>query len=526
MKIGFALLETGSVRQKNTSNILLKNCVDFFVGVVVFYAAGYGLMHEQKGGFLGQGKFIGINFRNKDYMEFLFDYSFCSTSTTIVSGSMAERIYVDAYIVFSIIMTGFIYPICAGWAWGGGWLQQLGYHDYSGSGIVHLVGGVAGLCGTFLVGPRIGIFDKKLDIKKLDDISEDLKDKNNVKQDNPQNIIEYRQVDFQKKHKITFIQSRDLPISKRIQIFKSEYEEFKGLDDKNVEHFIKLYDQNFEKKFQYYSMSFIVSGGYLLWVCWLFFNGVAGKSVNSQSNNNIIQKTIMNTILSGSMSSLVVFLLQPYFMKNVEKIYNYNPVNIVNGLLGGLISITASCNNVENYGALLIGMIGGFVYIAASYIWNRLQIDDPLHASQLHGFCGLWGVLAVGIFDMNKGLIYTMNLEQLGIQFLGAASLIGWTVLLTFPYFYILKRLKRLRVNAIYEIIGLDALMHEDIDKFDYISDKSMKIIDHQIQRKSDSSKQRSANATALQHYNSIASSNSTLRFEAKQRQNVNMESF
>ena len=129
------------------------------------------------GGFMGQGRFIGINFERKDYMEFLFDYSFCSTSTTIVSGAMAERIYVDAYIVFSMIMTGFIYPVCAGWAWGGGWLQYLGYHDFSGSGIVHLVGGVAGLIGTYLVGPRIGIFDKQLDVKIIDDKSDDLKDK-------------------------------------------------------------------------------------------------------------------------------------------------------------------------------------------------------------------------------------------------------------------------------------------------------------------------------------------------------------
>ena len=89
-------------------------------------------------------------------------YSFCATSTTIVSGALAERIYVGSYIVFSMIMTGLIYPIAAGWAWGDGWLARLGYHDFSGSGIVHIIGGIAGLAGTFIIGPRLGMFGKRL----------------------------------------------------------------------------------------------------------------------------------------------------------------------------------------------------------------------------------------------------------------------------------------------------------------------------------------------------------------------------
>lgn len=99
-------------------------------------------------------------------MTFLFDFSFCATASTIVSGSLAERIYVDSYIIYSMLMQGLIYPFIAGWAWGGGWLQVLGYHDFSGSGVVHTVGGLAGLVATAFVGPRLGLMGREFHIPK------------------------------------------------------------------------------------------------------------------------------------------------------------------------------------------------------------------------------------------------------------------------------------------------------------------------------------------------------------------------
>eukprot|EP00347_Sterkiella_histriomuscorum_P006195 403353698 len=397
MKIGFAMLETGSVREKNTSNILLKNSVDFFTGVLIFYIMGYGLMEDQQGGvFVLLNKYFNCEWVNG-------------------RANLCRRLYflLDDYDWI------YIYPICAGWAWGGGWLKTIGFLDFSGSGIVHLVGGVAGLAGTVIIGPRLGMYDKRLDVEQFS--SAFLRKKSsdpidNIQQDLSNDPENREQQQNQANKTPLFIQSNNLPLLKRIKIFKQEYQEFKSLDDNIVGHFIKLYDQNFDQKFQYFSMALIVSGGYLLWVCWLFFNGVAGKTLTKHSETNIIQKTIMNTMISGSVSSLVVFFLQPYFMQKVQKIYNYNPVNIVNGLLGGLISITGSSNNVENYSAFIIGFLGGLFYILASYIWHRLKIDDPLHASQLHAFCGLWGVLAVGIFDKDYGLIYTGSFKQIGIQ--------------------------------------------------------------------------------------------------------------
>lgn len=177
-----------------------------------------------------------------------------------------------------------------------------------------------------------------------------------------------------------------------------------------------MYDQNFESSaFQFNSIPAIVSGTYLLWVCWLFFNGVAGKTLVYAMKSNVPQVTIMNTIISGSTTSLVVFYLLPYFSKERIRKINYNPVNICNGLLSGLVSITASCNNIENYASFIIGLIGAAFYIFACRIMETFNIDDPCSASQIHAFCGLWGVLAVGFFDKDRGLLYTGNFHQLGI---------------------------------------------------------------------------------------------------------------
>lgn len=165
MQIGFAMFEVGSVRAKNTSNILLKSCIDIFTGVIAFYLCGFGMMNNLDGGIIGTGPFAGYFPSRKYYINFLYSYSFCATSTTIVSGSLAERVHIDAYIVYSLIMTSLIYPIGAGWAWGGGWLQNIGFQDFSGSGVVHLVGGVAGLVGTWICGLRLGIMGKHMKSK-------------------------------------------------------------------------------------------------------------------------------------------------------------------------------------------------------------------------------------------------------------------------------------------------------------------------------------------------------------------------
>jgi len=152
------MLETGAVRRKNRSNILLKNLLDTCVGAITFFMVGFGLANEAGGGLVGTKYFFGAGLDEKLYLDWVFQYVFCSTATTIVSGSLAERTFLDTYILYSLIMTSVIFPVASAWAWGGGWLQKWGFHDFAGSAVVHMLGGVGGFLGTLILKPRLGIF--------------------------------------------------------------------------------------------------------------------------------------------------------------------------------------------------------------------------------------------------------------------------------------------------------------------------------------------------------------------------------
>lgn len=158
MQAGFAMVETGFTRAKNAGNIIMKNLMDFSCGAPVFWIIGFGLM------FGGTGKFIGgldlFTNAGGDFATLIFQTVFCATAATIVSGAMAERTKFKCYLVYSIIISAFIYPISGHWIWGGGWLSQLGFHDFAGSTAVHMVGGVAALVGAKILGPRLGKYDK------------------------------------------------------------------------------------------------------------------------------------------------------------------------------------------------------------------------------------------------------------------------------------------------------------------------------------------------------------------------------
>ena len=159
MQSGFALLESGSVRYKNYQNVLLKNCMDACIGGMIFWAWGYGLAYgDVDGGFAGKKYFFGYNMEGQ-YAAWFFQYAFACTAATIVSGSLAERVNINNYLLFSFFMTGFIYPIVVAWTWGSGWLYEMGFADFAGSGVVHLTGGIAGLAGAAICGPRLGRFD-------------------------------------------------------------------------------------------------------------------------------------------------------------------------------------------------------------------------------------------------------------------------------------------------------------------------------------------------------------------------------
>lgn len=162
MQAGFAMVETGFTRAKNTGNIIMKNLMDFCIGTVVFILIGFSLLlGEDLLGFIGKPGFdIFTNYANFDWSNFVFNLVFCATTATIVSGAMAERTKFLSYCIYSAFISALIYPIEAHWIWGGGWLSQLGFHDFAGSCAIHMVGGISALIGAAILGPRIGKFEK------------------------------------------------------------------------------------------------------------------------------------------------------------------------------------------------------------------------------------------------------------------------------------------------------------------------------------------------------------------------------
>ncbi|MBQ4242902.1 MAG: adenylate cyclase, partial [Lachnospiraceae bacterium] len=168
MQAGFAMCETGFSRAKNAGNILMKNLMDFCIGTVMFIFLGFGL-------FLGEDALFGLtgmpnmqiftDYASFDWSNFVFNLVFCATTATIVSGAMAERTRFISYCVYSAVISAVIYPIEAHWTWGGGWLAQMGFHDFAGSNCIHMVGGICALIGAAMLGPRIGKYEKDKDGK-------------------------------------------------------------------------------------------------------------------------------------------------------------------------------------------------------------------------------------------------------------------------------------------------------------------------------------------------------------------------
>ena len=162
MQAGFAMVETGFTRAKNAGNILMKNLMDFCIGTIVFILIGFGfLLGEDLLGLIGKPGFdIFTAYENFDWSNFVFNLVFCATAATIVSGAMAERTRFLSYCIYSAVISALIYPIEAHWVWGGGWLAQIGFHDFAGSACIHMVGGLCAFIGAWMLGPRIGKFVK------------------------------------------------------------------------------------------------------------------------------------------------------------------------------------------------------------------------------------------------------------------------------------------------------------------------------------------------------------------------------
>lgn len=322
MHTGFTLLEAGSVRRKSGNSILVKNLLTVCSSAVAWMFLGWGVAfgrdnHGGNGfigvdGYLAQSKELSKTGAFKDWF---FQWTFCATAATIVSGAVAERCGIMAYGLASMVITTFIYPVVVHWTWGGGYLAGQGYKDFAGSGIVHLTGGTAALILAKILGPRNARFDP--DAQTL----------------------------------------------------------FRPSNHVNI-----------------------AVGAMILWFGWYGFN--AGSTLQlSGGNAQLAAHICCTTTLSAAGGGLSAFAISILLKENPA-------IALPNGILAGLVGVTAGCANVDLYAALIIGLIAGATYSLANWGLFKAQIDDPVSASAVHGACGIWGVLAMGLFHTEDGLLY------------------------------------------------------------------------------------------------------------------------
>lgn len=376
MQCGFAMVETGFTRAKNAGNIIMKNLMDFCIGTVVFFVLGYGIMNSENYffGLIGRPEYqMFTDFANFDWSNFFFQLVFCATAATIVSGAMAERTKFSTYCIYSAVISAIVYPIEAGWVWNSaGWLAKLGYVDFAGSSVIHMVGGIASVIGAAMLGPRIGKYTK-------------------------------------------------------------------GKDGKVVVN-----------AFPGHSLTLGALGCFILWFAWYGFNGAAA------SDPTQLAQILGTTTIAPAVATFACMLFT--WIRNGAPDVSM----CLNASLAGLVGITAGCANVDALGATIIGLVDGIlVVIAVEFIDQKLKIDDPVGAVAVHGCNGLWGTVAVGLFDYNNGVFYGGGFYQLGVQVLGVVCIAAYTAVAMTIVFTILKHTIGLRVSAEEEIMGLDIAEHD-----------------------------------------------------------------
>jgi len=384
MQAGFAFVEAGLTRGKNTTNILFKNLIDFVFATLAFWAFGYAFMFgASAGGFVGTTNFFisaGEDVAGLPVMAFwFFQLVFAGTAATIVSGSMSERTKFSAYLIYSFFITALIYPISGHWIWGGGWLATLpfgaGFKDFAGSTVVHSVGGWLALVGAITLGPRIGRFTKS-----------------GV--------------------------ARSIP----------------G-----------------------HSISMVVLGVFILWLGWFGFNP-GSQLAAIGTNADVIALVAVNTNIAAAAGGLAAMLVCWLFVTKKPDLGTS-----LNGVLAGLVAITAPCAWVTPAMSIIIGAIGGVIVVYGALLLEKLKIDDPVSAVPVHLMNGVWGTLAVGIFATENGVtgLIAGNGGQFLAQVIGVAAVAAWCLVMAIVLFPVLiKNTVGLRVSREEEMKGLDIEEH------------------------------------------------------------------
>jgi Amt family ammonium transporter len=371
MQAGFALLESGMSRSKNSVNVLMKNLMDCCVGSLLFWCVGYGLMFGvNNNGLFGESHFMPVQMDDWGYSFLLFQMMFAATAATIASGAMAERTRFGGYLFGAAVITAVIYPVAGSWIWGGfhggkGWLAELGFIDFAGSTVVHSVGAWCALAGILIVGPRLGRF--------------------------PRNE-----------------KPRTLP----------------G-----------------------HNLNLVALGGFILWFGWFGFNG--GSTASANVSIGLINLNTQLAACAGALGAVLGCRLtgQPMLL-----------TGIVNGVLGGLVAITAGCATTTPDWALLTGLIGGAIAVIGMKILDAFRLDDVVGAVSVHGFCGVWGTLAAGLFFAAD----PFNADRVIVQMIGIGACFLWAFIAALLYLLIAVFFG-LRAETLHEQRGLDITEHAEI---------------------------------------------------------------
>ena len=385
MQPGFALVEAGLTRSKNTANILMKNFCDFMAGTVLYWLIGFGLMFHgfDFGAFLFHGNYLdgdGIWRMSEDSTIpaetfLMFQTVFAATTATIVSGAMAERTKFSMYLLYSVLISALIYPIEGSWSWGGGWLADLGFHDFAGSTVVHATGGVLALAGAIVLGPRIG-----------------------------------------------------------------KYKRVKGADGKTRTQVRAIPGHN---------LALCALGVFILWMGWFGFNPgstiAAEGAVNALSMSHIMLTTNMAAAVGGIAALVYTWLVDGKPSLSM----------VCNGVLAGLVGITAGCDCVSIGAAALIGLICSLLMcVSVWFIDQKLHIDDPVGAVSVHGVGGITGTILTGLFAAPEAGV------SLWVQVVGALTVAVYAFAAGMLLFYGIRFTLGLRVAPRIEEEGLDIYEH------------------------------------------------------------------
>ena len=360
MQAGFALVEAGFTRAKNAGNIIMKNVMDFSLGSLTYWAFGFALAYggSSIGGFLAYGDLFFFDDQSRAG-EWFFQVVFAATAATIISGAVAGRVKFTSYLIYTPFITGLIYPVVTHWVWGGGWLSEIGFFDFAGSGVVHMLGGVAALAGVLIVGPRIGKYDED---------------------GTPRSIPGH-------------------------------------------------------------SVTLGALGVFILWFGWYGFN--AGSTLAAVGQD--IATPAVTTTLAAAAGSLGAMFTAWIITGKPDVGFT------LNGVLAGLVGVTAGTASLSFGGSVLVGLVAGVIMVFSVMALEKVGIDDPVGAISVHGTAGLWGLIAVGLLTSDANI---------GIQLVGALAIATWAFGTSFLVFKVIDLTVGMRVTPTEEREGLDRSEH------------------------------------------------------------------